>query len=566
MLDKILNAIGKFAYRCRYFVLAFAVLLFAGAAVVQSYLKVSYSYTDYSEILETFPPEDTMVLVYDNFDEDKIPALVEKLSENEHVTSLQTYSTTLGMEMDSAALAELAGIDKSFIEILFYIRENGLETDGMTVREFVDFLTSDAVLGNEMFAGQIDKKSKAQLMQLKTIVDAAADGTAYDAETLAGMLDVDTMLVEAIFTLSAKSEMTVEEFVDIAVVLATVASDVVDPELVSGLKMIDGIIDAVKENELLSASELLTVFPIESEALNKNTIQLLYVMYYADGVDMSETTLSIYDFFCFIADEIVPNEVFSSFFDESMKEQITSAKQMMEDGKAQLVGKGFSRLILTLDYEMESDEMFAFYKDLEKELDEKFDGVYYLIGNSAMSNELSKTFELEYLVISIITAVAIFLVVYLTFKKFWISFILIAVIECAVFITMSTRVIAGEPMYFIALIIVQCILMGSMVDYGILFTNYYIEVRKDYEAKDALPEVLKRSIRAIAMSAVILILITFSCGMIMQGAVSSILQTICVGSTSALILVVFVLPSLLAIFDQSIVKQKKTKKNEKATA
>ena len=566
MLDKILNAIGKFAYRCRYFVLAFAVLLFAGAAVVQSYLKVSYSYTDYSEVLEIFPPEDTMVLVYDNFDEDKIPALVEKLSENEHVTSLQTYSTTLGMEMDSAALAELAGIDKSFIEILFYIRENGLETDGMTVREFVDFLTSDAVLGNEMFAGQIDKKSKAQLMQLKTIVDAAADGAAYDAETLAGMLDVDTMIVEAIFTLSAKSEMTVEEFVDIAVVLATVASDVVDPEMVSGLKMIDGIIDAVKENELLSASELLTVFPIESEALNKNTIQLLYVMYYADGVDMSEMTLSIYDFFCFIADEIVPNEVFSSFFDESMKEQITSAKQMMEDGKAQLVGKGFSRLILTLDYEMESDEMFAFYKDLEKELGEKFDGVYYLIGNSAMSNELSKTFELEYLVISIITAVAIFLVVYLTFKKFWISFILIAVIECAVFITMSTMVIAGEPMYFMALIIVQCILMGSMVDYGILFTNYYIEVRKDYEAKDALPEVLKRSIRAIAMSAIILILITFSCGMIMQGAVSSILQTICVGSTSALILVVFVLPSLLAIFDKSIVQSKKTKKNENAEA
>ena len=562
MLDKILNAIGKFAYRCRYFVLAFAVLLFAGAAFVQSYLKVSYSYVDYSEILEIFPPEDTMVLVYDNFDEDKIPELVEKLSENEHVTSLQTYSTTLGMEMDSAALAELAGIDKSFIEILFYIRENGLETEGMTVQEFVNFLTSDAVLGNEMFAGQIDKQSKAQLMQLKTIVDAAADGAAYDAETLAGMLEVDTMLVEAIFTLSAKSEMTVEEFVDIAVVLATVASDVVDPELVAGLKMIDGIIDAVKENELLSASELLTVFPIESEALNKNTIQLLYVMYYADGVDMSETTLSIYDFFCFIADEIVPNEVFSGFFDESMKEQITSAKQMMEDGKAQLVGKGFSRLILTLDYEMESDEMFAFYKDLEKELDEKFDGVYYLVGNSAMSNELSKTFELEYLVISIITAVAIFLVVYLTFKKFWISFILIAVIECAVFITMSTMVIVNEPMFFIALIIVQCILMGSMVDYGILFTNYYIEVRKDYEAKDALPEVLKRSIRAIAMSAVILILITFSCGMIMQGAVSSILKTICVGSTSALILVVFVLPSLLAIFDKSIVQPKKTKKTK----
>ena len=462
--------------------------------------------------------------------------------------------------MDSTGLAELAGIDKSFIEILFYIRENGIETDGMTVQEFVNFLTSDAVLGNEMFAGQIDRNSKAQLMQLKTLVNAAAEGTAYDSETLAGMLEVDEMLVEAIFALSAKTEMTVEEFVDIAVILATVASDVVSPDLLADIQMMDGIIEAVKENESLSPSDLLTVFPVESEALNKNTIKLLYVMYYASEVDVSATKLSIYDFFCFIADEIVPNEVFSSFFDASMKEQITSAKQMMEDGKAQLVGKGYSRLMLTLDYEMESDEMFAFYKDLEKELDGKFDGIYYLIGNSAMSNELSKTFEQEYLIISIITAVAIFIVVYLTFKKFWVSLILIAVIECAVFITMSTMVITNSPMFFIALIIVQCILMGSMVDYGILFTNYYIEVRKDYAVQDALPEVLKRSIRAIAMSAVILILITFSCGMIMQGAVSSILKTLCVGSSTALILVVFVLPSLLAIFDKSIVTPKKKNK------
>jgi predicted RND superfamily exporter protein len=122
---------------------------------------------------------------------------------------------------------------------------------------------------------------------------------------------------------------------------------------------------------------------------------------------------------------------------------------------------------------------------------------------------------------------------------------------------MSTMVLANSAMYFIALIIVQCILMGSMVDYGILFTNYYIEVRKEYAVEEALPEVLKRSIRAIATSAVILILITFSCGIIMEGAVSSILTTLGIGSTSALILVIFVLPSLLAIFDKCIIKKKK---------
>lgn len=111
-------------------------------------------------------------------------------------------------------------------------------------------------------------------------------------------------------------------------------------------------------------------------------------------------------------------------------------------------------------------------------------------------------------------------------------------------------------MYFIALIIVQCILMGSMVDYGILLTNYYIEVRKEYSRREALPEVLKRSVRAISISAIILITVAFICGLLMNGAVSSILLTLCIGSLSAYLLVIFVLPSLLAIFDKSVIKKK----------
>ena len=124
------------------------------------------------------------------------------------------------------------------------------------------------------------------------------------------------------------------------------------------------------------------------------------------------------------------------------------------------------------------------------------------------------------------------------------------------FITMSAMAIANVSMYFIALIIVQCILMGSMVDYGILLSNYYIEVRREHSLENALPEVLKRSIRAISMSAIILITITFVCGLLMNGAVASILMTVCSGSFSALILVIFVLPSLLAIFDKAIMKKK----------
>ena len=114
-------------------------------------------------------------------------------------------------------------------------------------------------------------------------------------------------------------------------------------------------------------------------------------------------------------------------------------------------------------------------------------------------------------------------------------------------------------MYFLALIIVQCILMGSMVDYGILMSHYYVEVRKELPAEEALPEMLKRSIRAIATSAVIIIAMTSVCSLIMNDAVALILKTLCIGSLSALILVIFVLPSLLAVFDKRVTKGKTDK-------
>lgn len=560
MLDKVLNAIGKFAYRCRYVILAIGVLLFVGVAILQSYARVVYSYSDYSKVTETFPKEDTLVLVYDNFDEEKIQELIIELSQDEYVTSIQSYSTTLGMKMDSAQLAEIAGIDEAFIDVLFYIHEHGIDTDGMTVQTFVNFLTSDMVLGNELFAGQMPADSVSQLMQLKTIVNATATNQVYDAKTLADVLGVDVSLVRAIFLFSFKLEMTIDEFIDSALTMASAFSKVVEIEQLADLQMMDRIVENVKTNVTLSPAELLSVFPLESESFNEDTLKLLYVMYYASATDVSEVKLPLYDFFNFIAEEIVPNELFSAYFDESMKAQIIDAKRQMEEGKAQLVGEQYSRAVITLDYEMESEAMYDFYKTLEQKLAERLDGIYYFVGESAMSSELSKTFEKEYAIISIITAVAIFIVVYLTFKNATISLILISIIECAVFITMSTMVLSNSSMYFMALIIVQCILMGSMVDYGILFTNYYIEVRKEHPVQTALPEVLKRSIRAIAMSAVILILITFICGRVMKGAVSSILTTLCVGSTSALILVIFVLPSLLAIFDKQILKLKKKEK------
>lgn len=557
MLDKALTKVGNFSYRFRYLVLTVAVLLFVGVSILQAFAGVSYSYSDYNKVTEIFPEDDTLVIVYDNKDEGKIKALADELAKNEHVTSINAYATTLGLEMNTAELAATAGIDESFIKTLFYIKANGTQTQGLTFPVFLNFVASDVLLSNEMFADKIDDATKEQLLQTKDMVNSIATGTAYDAGTLAAMFGMDAQTVGGIFYMAGTQTMTLEGFVDTMLGMAAQNPNAAAQEQLAQLQQMKGLCTLVKSNQPLSPAELVAVFPVQSEMFNEGTVSLLYLMFHANTADMSGETLALYDFFGFIANDILTNDMFAPYFDEATKAQMTEAKATMDDGKAQLVGEKHSRMILTLDYELESKEMYDFYADLETKLDDSFEGEYNLVGNSAMSNELSKTFKNEHLMISIITAVAIFLVVLLTFRKFSIPLILVCIIECAVFITMSAMTIANVSMYFIALIIVQCVLMGSMVDYGILLTNYYVEVRAEKTKEEALPEVLKRSVRAISISAIILITITFICGLLMNGAVASILLTLCIGSFSALLLVIFVLPSLLAIFDKSVIKKKK---------
>jgi predicted RND superfamily exporter protein len=323
--------------------------------------------------------------------------------------------------------------------------------------------------------------------------------------------------------------------------------------------MVESICLLVERDVQMTPEQMVAVLPIgdEAELLNEDTMSLLYLVYSASEADVSDYKVKVLDLFSFVKNDVISDPRFASFLDDVMVAMVDEGESMIAEGLAQLVGPEHSRLIVTINYVFESPEITAFYNNLYKTLDELFAEDYYIVGNSAMSHEVSKTFNDEYLFISILTALAVFLVVAVTFRKFSVPLLLICIIECAVFTMMGAMALSGTDIYFIAVIIVQCILMGSLIDYGILFSNYYCEVREELPVEKALPEVLKRSISAIATSSVILVIVTLVCGSFMTGAVGTILTALGIGSFASLLLVVFVLPSLLAIFDDVIVKHKK---------
>ena len=178
----------------------------------------------------------------------------------------------------------------------------------------------------------------------------------------------------------------------------------------------------------------------------------------------------------------------------------------------------------------------------------------YVIGDSPMALEISKTFNDELNNITIITVIFIFVVVAITFKSLVIPTILVLIIQCAVYVTMAILSVAGSSVYFISLIIVQAILMGATIDYAIVYTTYYKESRATMDIQNAIINAYNKSIHTILSSSSILIIVTLIVASFASAIAAKICETISQGTLCAVILVIFVLPSILAVLDKFVCK------------
>lgn len=239
-----------------------------------------------------------------------------------------------------------------------------------------------------------------------------------------------------------------------------------------------------------------------------------------------------------------------------MKYEIINAKDKIMDAKEMLVGDGYSRAIINTTFDKESDETFKFIQSVKDNLNSK-DKEIYLIGDSPMAYDMDGSFGSELDFITVLTMIAIFVVVAFTFKSVIIPLILVLIIQCSVFIIMSILSFSGSGIYFIAILIVQSILMGATIDYAIVFTSYYKEYRlKNMTITDALINSYNSSIHTILTSASILIIVTFIVGSFAEAIAAKICMTISKGTFCSVVLILFLLPGMLACMDKYIIYNK----------
>ena len=290
-------------------------------------------------------------------------------------------------------------------------------------------------------------------------------------------------------------------------------------------------------------------------SFDPSMLNMVYSYYFAGtSTPASEQKMTIPELFNYVHDKLLNNILFSALITPEIKETITSAKEMLDDGMRMLKSSRYSRLIAYTNLPVESEEteaMFAALKKAGKELT----GDYYLIGNSAMSDEMRNTFSDELRTITMMTAAAIFLIVLISSRSFIVPALLVLIVQCGVYITVTVVGWQGYSIYFLALLIVECILMGATIDYGILFTGYYRENRKQLAIFEALKAAYDGSIHSIMTSGLILVLVTGILGYTYSDpTVAEICRTISTGALSAILVILFLLPSLLSALDRLIVR------------
>lgn len=442
-------------------------------------------------------------------------------------------------------------------------------THTMSVQQLVNFVVEN----KDTFGSMMEADQLSQLESGQKVINATVSGKALTPSQMANVVGMDSTQIKQLYLLyicnygdTSNWKMSVQnfvKFVDSDVLTNKDYESFFDADTADQLKSAKSLINAVVSGKSYSATEMANILSGLSDDLNASMIEMLYLYNSSLKNSNPEWTLTIEEMFRYVSEDMLNDSRFSALLDDEMKEEIIGMKTQLDDGINQLLGKNYSLMMIEASLPTESDETSAFMAKITALFDENLENEVYLIGNTPMSYEMEQSFDKEFLLISVLTAVAIFIVVMFTFRSLLIPTVLVLLVQCGVYVTMAVNGLMGYSMYYLAVLIVQCILMGATIDYGILFTNYYKENRRTMDIQGALLSAYNGSIHTILTSGLIMVLVTGAIGFSpVDPTIGQICRIISIGALSAILLILFVLPGLIATCDRFVTKDKKNKKNK----
>ena len=497
--------------------------------------------------------------------ENKDNAILSKILDEKTIETLNLAknimeSTNNGTKYNYSDMAKLIGTDDAMVKQIYTLYHIMNTNTMITPMEFAKFLLKHQ--NDEVLQGSLDNNSLSKLTLVNTVMDSVYNNTKYSYYDMANLINAskdDLKLLYSLYEVQNGKKVTLSLDTFVNYLLDNVVNDrkyapMFTDDMKSQLNTVRAIMESVKKNTKFNLTEMLALINPLADNIDKNTMDLLFIYYGSVNHYNEDWTLTVEEFVRYINDDILTDSRFDDFIDNEMRAKVSDAKTTIGDAKELLVGKDYNRAIFNTTLEAEGEETYNFITAVKDHMNGKN---AYVIGDSPMALEMSKSFDGEMNLITVLTMIFIFVVVAFTFKSILIPIILVFLIQCAVYITMDTLTFAGGSVYFIALLIVQSILMGATIDYAILYTSYYLESRRTMDIKEALINSYNKSIHTILTSASILIIVTLIVGKFASHIAAMICKTISIGTLCSMLLMLIILPSMLACADKLIIKNKK---------
>ncbi len=234
------------------------------------------------------------------------------------------------------------------------------------------------------------------------------------------------------------------------------------------------------------------------------------------------------------------------------------------DALSLLQSENYSRIILSTDTKEEGAVAFETV-DAVRATCAKYYDEYWVCGKSTNLRDMKTVILSDSVFVNGIAIAFVFLTLLFSFKSLTLPFILLFVIENAIWINLAIPYFRGSSLVYLGYLIINAVQLGATIDYAILITDGYVSARKTMTAYDAVKDSLTHHLLSVLTSAVVLTTAGFTLQLTSSmGVVVDIGKLLAIGTMLSFSMVVFALPALLIIFDpltQKLTLQKRLSKS-----
>ena len=292
--------------------------------------------------------------------------------------------------------------------------------------------------------------------------------------------------------------------------------------------------------------------------LDYEKAQLLYSIYALEGQNydklvsgISSYRVPLIDMLLYVSEKVDEGYV---TLEGEQADMLADARTQMLMGKRQLEGEDYDRMLVYLTIPESGDETFRFTDKVRDTAQRHYPKQsVYVVGNSTNQYEFEKSFEVDNVVVSVVSILIVLVVLLFTFQSAGMPVLLIMVIQGAIWMNFGYPTIVHEDVFFMTQLVVSSIQMGANIDYAIVIGSRYMENTRSMKRKDAIIEAMNFAFPTIltsgtilAVSGILISIITTEC------TINGIGEAIGRGTFISIVLVMFVLPQILLLGDRVI--------------